>query len=154
MSSARRGAGVVVLALLGSLALASCSHLVVLRDALTASEHNDLGVAYEASGETALAVREYRRSLRLDPHQGVTWVNRGNAEAAQGRWRDAERSYRRALVESPANADAKNNLAVALLHQGRHLDEARTLAEAAVAAGGARDSVYRATLAEVTRGTR
>jgi hypothetical protein len=42
-----------------------------------------------------------------------------------------------------------NNLAVALLRQGRRLDEARVFAERAVAAGGGRDSVYRATLAEV-----
>jgi hypothetical protein len=42
-----------------------------------------------------------------------------------------------------------NNLAVALLRQGRGLDEARALAERTVAAGAERDSVYRATLAEV-----
>ena len=42
-----------------------------------------------------------------------------------------------------------NNLAVALLRQRRRLDEAHALAERAVAAGGERDSIYRATLAEV-----
>jgi hypothetical protein len=42
-----------------------------------------------------------------------------------------------------------NNLAVALLRQGRHRDEARTLAERAIAAGGERDSIYRATLSEL-----
>ena len=152
MSAKRALHSLVAALLLASVAsLAGCSHFVVLHDPLSASEHNDLGVAYESSGQTALAAREYARSLRLDPHQSLTWVNRGNTEAAGGRWRAAEKSYRRALVESPANSDAKNNLATALLRQRRHLAEARTLAEAAVAAGGERDSIYRATLEEVTR---
>ena len=45
-----------------------------------------------------------------------------------------------------------NNLAVALIKRGRNRDEARALAERAVAAGGDRDSVYRATLAETRVG--
>jgi Flp pilus assembly protein TadD len=135
-------AGVVALALSG------CSHLVVLRDPLTAGEHNDLGVVYESSGQPELAAREYRRSLRLDPAAPRTWVNLGNAEAAAGRWRAAERCYRRALRDAPDDPDAMNNLAVALVRQDRHRDEARALAERAVAAGGERDSLYRATLDE------
>lgn len=140
---------VVAVAVFG---LGGCAHLVMLRDPLTSSEHNDLGVAYEAGGEPRLAVKEYRRALRLDPHQSRTWVNLGNVMAAEGRWRAAERSYRRALVGSPDDADAMNNLAVALLRQDRHRDEARDLAERAIAAGGGRDSVYRATLEELDRG--
>lgn len=138
-------------ALGATLALAGCSHLVMLRDPLSASEHNDLGVVYESSGQTELAVREYRTSLRLEPHAARAWVNLGNVQAARGRWHRAEKSYRRALRESPADPDAMNNLAVALLRQERSGDEARALAERAVAAGGGRDSVYRATLAEVGR---
>ena len=132
-------------------ALTGCAHLVVLRDPLTASEHNDLGVAYESSGQTTLAAKEYHKSLRLDPHQSRAWVNLGNVQAAEGRWRVAEKSYRRALRDSSTDADAMNNLAVALLRQGGRRDEARALAERAVATGGERDSVYRATLTEVNR---
>ena len=136
------------------IALAGCSHIVVLRDPLTASEHNDLGVAYESSGQTSLAAKEYRKSLRLDSHQNRAWVNLGNVEAAEVRWRDAEKSYRRALRESPTDPDAMNNLAIALLRQGRNHDEARALAEFAVALGGERDSIYRTTLAEVSGSVR
>jgi Flp pilus assembly protein TadD len=135
-------------------ALAGCSHLVVLHDPLTANEHNDLGVAYESSGQPELAAREYRRSLRADPHQARTRVNLGNIEAGRGRWRAAERCYRRALRDSVTDVDAMNNLAVALLQQRRRLEEARALAERAVAAGGERDSLYRATLADVKAATR
>ena len=92
--------------------------------------------------------------LRLDSHQNRAWVNLGNVEAAEVRWRDAEKSYRRALRESPTDPDAMNNLAIALLRQGRNHDEARALAEFAVALGGERDSIYRTTLAEVSGSVR
>jgi len=139
----------LALGLAAALALTGCAHLVVLNDPLTASEHNDLGVAYESAGQPALAEKQYRKSVSLDPHQPYAWVNLGNVEAAAGRWSAAEKSYRRALREGPADADAMNNLAVALIRQNRRREEARALAERAVAAGGERDSVYRSTLAEV-----
>lgn len=142
----------IVGAMAALIALAGCAHFVVLRDPLTASEHNDLGVAYESGGQTSLAAKEYRKSLRLDPHQSRVWVNLGNTQAAAGRWRDAETSYRRALRDSSTDFDAMNNLAIALLRQDRNRAEARAFAERAVAAGGERDSLYRATLAEVIRG--
>jgi len=150
-----RGTISLVLATLALAALApltGCSHFVVLHDPLTASEHNDLGVVYESAGQFDLATGEYRHALRLDPHQPRVRVNLGNVEAARGRWRVAERCFRRALSDSTTDVDAMNNLAVALLRQDRHLEEARALAERAVAAGGGRDSIYRATLAEVKSG--
>jgi tetratricopeptide (TPR) repeat protein len=136
-------------ALVAALGIAGCGHLVVLHDPLTAAEHNDLGVAYERSGEPALAAREYRHALRLDRRLVRARVNLGNLAAARGAWRDAERHYRRALATSPDDADALNNLAWVLLHDRRHLDEAERLADRAVAVGGGRDSIYRATLAEI-----
>lgn len=149
----RRGRGpepaALAVALAAALACGGCGHLVVLHDPLTASEHNDLGVAYESSGETALAAREYRRALHLDPHLVRARVNLGNVEAGAGRWRRAERLYRRALRDAPGDGDALNDLAVALVRQGRSLDEAERLARLAVATGGERDSIYRATLDEV-----
>ena len=134
--------------------LSGCAHLVLLHDPLTAEEHNDLGVAYESGGQPELAAKEYRHSLRLAPHRSRTRVNLGNAQAAGGHWRAAEASYRRALRDSAGDADAMNNLAIALLRQHRHPDEARALASRAVASGGARDSLYRATLDESARGGR
>jgi Flp pilus assembly protein TadD len=134
-----------------AIALGGCAHMVVLHDPLTASEHNDLGVAYESAGHADLAAREYRKALRIESHRSQTWVNLGNTEAAGGRWHVAEKCYRHALRDSSTDADAMNNLAVALLRQGRHRDEARVMAERAAGVGGERDSIYRATLAEVDR---
>ena len=144
----------IALTLSVATALTGCAHFVVLHDPLTASEHNDLGVAYESTGQLDLAASGYRHALKLDSHRARARVNLGNIEAANGRWGRAESCYRRALRDSSTDYDAMNNLAVALLRQGRRLDEARALAERAVAAGGERDSVYRATLAEVKSGGR
>ena len=150
MSAKRTLHSFVAALLLASVAsLASCSHFVVLHDPLSASEHNDLGVAYETTGQLDLAASEYRHALRLDSHLARARVNLGNVEAARGQWPRAEQCYRRALADSSTNVDAMNNLAIALLRQDRHLDEARSLAERAVASGSDRDSIYRATLAEV-----
>ena len=135
-------------------ALPGCSHLVVLHDPLSAVEHNDLGVAYESRGHLDLAAKEYGKALRIDPHQTLARINLGNIEGANGRWSRAEKCYRRALDDAATNPDAMNNLAIALLKQGRQLDEARSLAERAVAANGARDSIYRATLAQVNAARR
>ena len=137
-------------ALIAALALAGCGRIVVLHDALSATEHNDLGVAYERAGKPALAAREYRKALRRDSRLAIARVNLGNLAAAAGRWDDAEREYRKALRVRPDDADALNNLAAALVRRGRRLDEAEALARRAIAIGG-RDSLYRATLEEVRR---
>src|SRR5207244_9030569 len=113
-----------------------CGHLVVLHDPLSAAEHNDLGVAYEAQGRLDLAAAQYRHALRADHGLARARINLGNVHAARGRWPAAEREYRRALRSDPASADAMNNLATTLVHRGRRLDEARTWAERAVRAGG------------------
>jgi Flp pilus assembly protein TadD len=129
-------------------ALGSCGYLVILHDPLTAHEHNDLGVAYETQGQLDSARREYRRALKLEPGMSRARVNLGNVEAARGRWSAAEKLYRRALADSVTDADAMNNLAVALLRRGKP-GEAQRMAEQAVAIGGERDSIYRATLEEI-----
>jgi len=106
-------------------------------------------VVYESSGQLDLAAKEYRKAVRLDPHQAIARVNLANIGAATGRWASAEKCTRLALTDSTTDCDAMNDLAVALLRQGRRLEEACALAESAVAAGGERDSIYRATTAEV-----
>jgi Flp pilus assembly protein TadD len=138
-----------IAALVALLLLAGCSHLVLLHDPLSAPEHTDLGVAYETAGQDALARREYHKALALAPHLAQPRINLGNLAAKGGRWKEAEKHYRRALVDAPADPDARNNLAYVLVRSHRRLDEAEALALAAVATGGARDSVYRSTLAEV-----
>jgi Flp pilus assembly protein TadD len=122
---------------------------VLLHDPLSAAEHNDLGVAYERSGDRRLAERQYRAALRKDHGLARARVNLGNLRASESRWAAAEREYRRALRLHPEDPDAMNNLAYALLRRGRTLGEAESLAAGAVRVSGARDSIYRATLEEI-----
>jgi len=126
-----------------------CSRIVVLHDPLSAAEHNDLGVAYESARQPDLAAREFRKALRRDPSFSRARINLGNVLARLGRWSDAERCYRRALRDAPDDPDALNNLAFVLLKQRKELDEAHALAVRAVRIGGARDSIYCETLAEI-----
>ncbi len=144
----RRRPAAIAAALGLLLGIAGCSHIVVLHDPLTAAEHNDLGLVYERDGKVDLAVREYRKAVRLDPRLARARVNLGNVAAGRGRWGEAEKSYRRALRDEEL-PDALNNLAVALVRQSKGLDEAERLALRAVTLGGERDSIYRATLEEV-----
>lgn len=130
-------------------ALSGCSRFVILNDALTAPEHNDLGVAYERGGQDLLAAAEYRRALRRDPDYALARLNLGNLAARSERWGEAERHYRRALMNAPSDPDGRNNLAIALLRLSRRDDETEWMARSALALGIAEDSIYRATLAEV-----
>jgi len=149
----RTSSGSMVAVLLAAtVGAGGCSRIVVLHDPLTAAEHNDLGVVYEGQGQATLAAREYRKALKIDAHYGRARLNLGNVEAAAGRWEHAEREYRRALIDLPGDPDPPNNLAVALLRLGRDLGEAESLAARAVALAPGRDSLYRATLAEVRSG--
>ena len=109
----------------------SLPRVIVLNDPLDARQHNDLGVAYEARGETDLALREYRRAADLDTQWDRPLVNRGNVLAGQQDWKKAAASYRAALDRNPANAEAMNNLAWVLLRQGEP-EQARIWAERAV----------------------
>lgn len=99
------------------LAISACSlpRIIVLSDPLTAAEHNDLGVSYEASGEWDRALASYSAASAKDSGWDQPLINHGNVHAAMGNWTDATASYRRALRRNPDNPEAMNNLAYALL---------------------------------------
>ena len=96
---------------------ASCSmpYVVVVRDPLTASEHNDLGVAYERKGQLDLAEKEYLRAGEKDRKWALPLFNLGNIAYGRADLEAAEGYYRRALALDKANPDIMNNLA-SLLH--------------------------------------
>jgi tetratricopeptide (TPR) repeat protein len=124
----------------------ACSRFVILHDPLTAEEHNDLGVVYQAAGKPELARRAYRRALSKKPDFVVARVNLGNLDAAAERWNAAERSYRRALRDAPDDAHALNNLAWVLYRRGGDLDEAERLSRRALTMAGASDTTFTRTL--------
>jgi len=125
--------GVVLLCgLLVAISACSIPRIVVLTDPLTAEEHNDLGVSYEATGEWDLALAAYATASAKDRDWDQPLINQGNVHGAMGDWAEAAISYRSALRRNPDNPEAMNNLAYALL-QVNDARQARKWSERAVA---------------------
>ncbi len=89
--------------------------VVVLKDPLTATEHNDLGVAYERKGLYDLARKEYLLAAEKEPTWDLPLFNLGNLSYGRSDLVSAEGYYRRALALDGNNPDVMNNLAN-LLH--------------------------------------
>jgi hypothetical protein len=73
--------------------------MVIMRDALSAAEHNDLGVVYEKKGLFSLAEKEYGKALEKDRSwplplfnwatstmPGATWRRRSSITAGPWHW--------------------------------------------------------------------
>lgn len=127
-----RGAATLLCALLVAISACSVPRIVVLSDPLTAEEHNDLGVAYEATGDWDRALAAYAAASRKDRGWDQPLINQGNVHAAMGDWAEAAASFRRALRRNPDNPEAMNNLAYALL-QLNNVQQARKWSDRAVA---------------------
>lgn len=143
----------IALPLLGALALGclSCSampRISVHDDPLSGAEHVQLGMAYEAKGETERAAAEYRQAMNREP---LARLYLGNLLYGQGKLPEAEAEYRAALERLPGNAEVMNNLAWVLLKRGRTLEEAQELAEGAVsrAASAPARAAYQDTLSAI-----
>lgn len=108
--------------------VASCSHLIILRDPLTPEEHIKLGVSYEQKGELDAAIDQYSRAVKEDKKNTAAWLFMGNTWFEKKDFAKAEEAYRKALAVSPTNAEACNNLAWLLYTKKSNLDEARALA--------------------------
>ena len=135
--------------LLALLLAGGCSRvpkIIVLEDPLTASEHVDLGVAYERKGELDLALREYERALRKDGKFHRARVNLGNVFLAKKEYGKARDEYLLALELRPGDAEATNNLSWAAIFSGEGIDEALARMESVVSGPGGRQPTYLDTL--------
>lgn len=94
------------------------------------------------------AARAYGRALRAWPANLFARMALGNAAYRRHEPDVALEHYREAVRAHPEAADAWNNLAQVLHDTGRHR-EALQAAERAVATGGPRQDVYRATLTAI-----
>ncbi len=121
--------------LLALLLAGGCSRvprIIVLEDPLTASEHVDLGVAYERKGELDLALREYERALRKDGKFHRARVNLGNVFLAKKEHGKARDEYLLALELRPGDVEATNNLSWAAILSGEGIDDALVRMESVV----------------------
>lgn len=94
--------------------------------------HSNLGNAWQARGEHALAIACYQRALQLDQHLVEALCNMASALQALGQLTDAEHAFRQALALRPEYAKAHFNLGNTLRALGR-LDEAVVSFEQAMA---------------------
>jgi len=111
----------------------------------TATEDSYVAAAADLERVAPASARiAYEAALARWPHDLVARIGLGNLAYASHDRTTAEEQYRLATQEHPDSADAWNNLAQVLHESGRD-EEALSAAERAVAIGGARESIYRAT---------
>lgn len=110
----------------------SCSapRVVILKDPLTATEHNDLGVAYERRGLQDLAEKEYYKALEKEPGWWLPCFNLGNLFYLNGDYMLAQIYYRRALNLDSTNTDVMNNLANVLHDLGQEKEAMELISKA------------------------
>lgn len=145
----RRLAPIVFIFMLGWAGCGSLPKIVILQDPLSAEEHLDLGLSYEAKGEWDLAISEYQAALKKGGTSSVIEGYLGNVYYAKKDFASAERSYRRSLRDNPKNAPVLNNLASIYIAEKINFQEAETLARRAIEADPARKAYYLDTLGEI-----
>lgn len=97
------------------------------------------------------ARRGYDTALARWPRSVAAQIGRGNASYALRDLAGAKEAFRQVTIDHPDAADAWNNLAQTL-HELGSRGEALAAARRAVALGGPRMSIYRATLDDIERG--
>ncbi len=135
-----------------SIGLIGCGTLpkvVVLNDPLSAKEHLQLGLSYEAKGEWNLAISEYQAALEKGESPSTIQGYLGNVYYGKKNYPKAEKSYRKALQLDPGNAPVLNNLAALYLNEGKELIEAERLVQRAIEVDPTRKSYYLDTLGEI-----
>lgn len=119
--------------------LMGCAHfpvLIVHHDPLSAKEHTQLGLTYQAQGLPKNAADQYQSALKKDSTYVPAWMAFGDISFDLGDFKNAERSFRRVLKITPHDAKACNNLAMVYLAQNIKLDKAEYLAKEALSESG------------------
>ena len=84
---------------------------------------NGLAEGQHRSGDPMTAIKNYKKSLSVDPQQPDTWISMGNIQYYHQQYSEGEFSYREAIRLEPENPRAHNNLASVLKEQQK-LDQA------------------------------
>jgi tetratricopeptide (TPR) repeat protein len=87
---------------------------------MTAPIWNKMGISYQLMFNSRDAMRCYRESLKLDPHNPQFLNNLGTAFASLKEYGQADRLYRKALKFDPQNAAVLKNLGTNLLAEKKY----------------------------------
>jgi len=79
-----------------------------------AQPHFRLGIIYGERGDIGRAIREYGRSIELDPNYPKSHMNMGALLSEEGRVPEARGHFQRAIALDPAYSAARVNLAMLL----------------------------------------
>jgi protein O-mannosyl-transferase len=90
----------------------------VIKSPAKARVYDYLGLAYQKTGDLDNAIRQYRKSLSLDPFYADAHNNIGIAYFDKGLVDDAITHFRHAIEIDPSHADAHYNLGVAYGEKG------------------------------------
>lgn len=96
-----------------------------------AATYTNRGIAYARAGKYRRALRDYRRSLELNPDSVHTWLNQANLYARRGKTAKALEAYQRAIELSQESwALPYFNRALTLLGSGQRAEARRDLLRA------------------------
>lgn len=84
----------------------------------SAPMYYNLGIAFQAHGNSEGAVDSYRKALAIAPDYAEAHGNLGNALKDQGKLDEAAQHYRKAIALKPNFADPHSNLGIVLQAQG------------------------------------
>jgi tetratricopeptide (TPR) repeat protein len=99
------------------------------------SAYNDLGTAYDKTGNPQEALNAFREAIGLDDHLSVGYLNLARVMEKQRLWTDAEGVLRRLLAVDARNGDAFLLLSYAQIGLGEFKDAATNAIEATALPG-------------------
>jgi type IV pilus assembly protein PilF len=88
------------------------------------------GVEFQKKGRCELAIREYRKSLDLNPEQSLVWNYLGLAQYSCKLYPESIASYKKALQINPVFTDVHNNLGILYAEMGNPEEALREFDEA------------------------
>jgi len=84
--------------------------------------HYTMGIIYDNKGKTDFAIREYRKSLKYNPHSALTRLKLGVDYLVLGKEKRAVKEFQSVKSSDPKNLQARFLLALVHTSQGRFIE--------------------------------
>ncbi|MCX5715209.1 MAG: tetratricopeptide repeat protein [Candidatus Omnitrophica bacterium] len=97
---------------------------------LSPRAHNNMGDTYGQEGNTAGAIREFKRAIELRPDYADAYHNLANTYESQGSSEEAIKYYLQAVNYNPGLFESQYNLGLIYLNKGDKLEAIRYLTRA------------------------